>query len=137
MTRHVVAHSSEIAPGQQKLVTVEGRGICIFNIDGEFFALLDRCPHEGGSLCRGDRIGLVESSQPGEYRYTRHGELVKCPWHAWEFDIRTGQSWCDPQKIKVKAYDVSVAPGETLVKGPYVAETFQVAVEDEYVVLDL
>ncbi len=33
---------------------------------------------------------------PGEYRMSRPGEMLKCPWHGWEFDIRTGQSWCEP-----------------------------------------
>lgn len=137
MPRHVVAKVDEIPLGQQKLVTVEGRAICVFNQGGEFFALLDRCPHEGGSLSRGDRIGLVQSKEPGCYEYTRRGELIKCPWHAWEFDIRTGQSWCDPSRIRVKSFTVNVEPGGAVVKGPYVAETFPVSVEEDYVVIDV
>jgi nitrite reductase/ring-hydroxylating ferredoxin subunit len=92
--RHVLAPVSELAPGSSKRFRVKGRDIALFNVKGEFFALLDRCPHEGASLCRGRIIGLVESDGPGQYRVSRHGELVRCPWHGWEFDIRTGQSWC-------------------------------------------
>jgi 3-phenylpropionate/trans-cinnamate dioxygenase ferredoxin subunit len=79
---------------------------------------------------------LVEADQPGEYRYTRQGEILRCPWHGWEFDIRTGQSWCDPARIKARAYPVEIAPGQAVVQGPYVAETVPVTVEQDYVVVD-
>jgi nitrite reductase/ring-hydroxylating ferredoxin subunit len=137
MARHVVATAAEIPPGSRKIVTVRGREIGIFNHGGEFFALLNRCPHQGGELCKGTLTGLVTASQPGEFVWSRPGEMLKCPWHGWEYDIRTGQSWCDPNDTKVRAYDVSVEPGEALVRGPFVAETFTVAVEQDYVVIDM
>ena len=62
---------------------------------------------------------------------------MRCPWHGWEFDIRSGQSWCDPDDLKIRQFKVSVEPGETLVKGPYVAETFAVSVEENYVVIEV
>jgi 3-phenylpropionate/trans-cinnamate dioxygenase ferredoxin subunit len=63
--------------------------------------------------------------------------MLKCPWHGWEYDIRTGQSWCDPRDTKVKAYEVTVEPGEALARGPFVAETFPVEVEQDYIVIDV
>ncbi len=137
MTRHVVAPVSEIPPGGRKLVTVRGRPIAIFNIGGQFYGLLNRCPHQGGSLCEGRLTGLLESSRPGEYRYSRMGEILRCPWHGWEFDIRTGQSYCDPTKIKARAYAVDVQPGSTVVEGPFVAETIPVSVEQDYIVVEV
>ena len=137
MTRHAVAPTSEIPPGSRKLVTVKGRPIAIFNLEGEYFGLLNRCPHQGGSLCEGPLIGLAQSTDPGEIEYTRLGEIIRCPWHGWEFDIRTGQSYCDPERIRTKAYPVQTAPGKTVVEGPYVAETIPVRVEEDYVVVDV
>ncbi len=67
----------------------------------------------------------------------RKGEMLRCPWHGWEFDIRTGQSWCDPQRVRARLYPVAVEPGAEVVKGPYVAETFPVSVEQDYVVLEM
>ena len=61
---------------------------------------------------------------------------TKCPWHSWEFDIRTGQSWCDPGKVKTRRYQVSVEQGAKLVDGPYKAETFPVSIENDYVVVE-
>lgn len=135
-TRHVVARAAEIPPGGRKLVSIGGRGVLVFNLGGEFFALSDMCPHKGGSLSGGICTGLVQSGAPGEYRYSRAGEMIRCPWHQWEFDIRTGRSYCDPRRLRLMQYDVAVEPGATLVEGPYVAETFKVAVEDEYVVIE-
>ena len=57
--KHVVAAVAEIPPGGRKLVTADGRAIVVFNLDGEFFALSNRCPHRGGSLCDGNLTGLV------------------------------------------------------------------------------
>ena len=137
MARHVVAAAGEIPPGGRKLVTVRGRQIGIFNQGGEYFALLNRCPHQGAELCKGTLIGLATSKEPGHFELTRQGEMLKCPWHGWEYDIRTGQSWCDPNDTKVRAYPVTVEPGTSLVKGPYVAETFEVTADEAYVVLEL
>ena len=136
MPRHVVARLSEIPSGTRKLVHVGGRDVVVLNINDQLFALSDKCPHKGGSLSRGKLTGAVTSSAPGTYEYSRPGEILRCPWHGWEFDVRTGRSWCDPQRMRLMNYAVSVEPGAKLVEGPYVAETFSVAVEDEYVVVE-
>ncbi len=137
MARHVAAAASEIAPGGRKLVEVAGRAIVVFNLAGDFFALANRCPHQAGELAKGALCGLVKSTEPGVYEYSRRGEMIRCPWHSWEFDIRTGQSWCDPQRIRARRYDVKVARGSELVEGPYVAESFKVAVENDYLVIEI
>ncbi|RUV81353.1 Rieske (2Fe-2S) protein [Mesorhizobium sp. M1A.F.Ca.IN.020.06.1.1] len=135
MSRHVVATVDEIEPGKCKIVTVKGRQIGVFRIKDEFFALINRCPHQGAALCEGDLVGRVESPGPGEYKLARQGEMVRCPWHGWEFDIRTGQSWCDPDSVRARTFAVEVEPGEVLAKGPFQAETVAVNVDGNYVVI--
>jgi 3-phenylpropionate/trans-cinnamate dioxygenase ferredoxin subunit len=137
MGRHVVAAVGEIPPGGRKLVTIRGREIGVFNLDGEFFALINRCPHQGAALCKGEVVSRLEAPLPGEYRLARQGAMLRCPWHCWEFDIRTGQSWCDPNDVKARTYHVTVEPGEDLAKGPFAAETVNVSVERDYVVVIL
>ncbi|MFI5011364.1 MAG: Rieske (2Fe-2S) protein [Hyphomicrobiales bacterium] len=137
MAKHVVAPLDELPPGSRKRVTVKGRPIAIFNVGGELFALVDRCPHRGGSLCEGKLTGLVESAEPGQYEFSRPGEILRCPWHGWEFDIRTGKSWCDPERVRAMSYPVAVEPGGELAGGPYTLETFEVSVEQDYVVLTM
>ena len=106
MSKYVVAAANEILPGQRKLVNVRGRPILIFNLDGDYFGILDRCPHQGASLCKGQLVGLVESDRPGQYNFTRSNEIIRCAWHGWEFDIRTGKSRCEPEKIKATQYNI-------------------------------
>jgi 3-phenylpropionate/trans-cinnamate dioxygenase ferredoxin subunit len=137
MARHVVATTSEIPPGGNKVVTVEGREIVVFNVNGEFFALLNRCPHEGAPLAKAACVAHLNSDEPGEYKRSRVGEMLRCAWHGWEFDMRTGQSYCDPKHTRVRSYPVRIEPGQTLAKGPYVAETFPVTIETSYVLIEM
>ena len=133
----MIAAACEIPPGGRRIVTLEGRSVGVFNVGGEFFALRNACPHQGGPLCQGVLSGFVVPGRPGEYRYVRRGEILRCPWHGWEFDVRTGQSYCDPDNTYVRQYAVSVEPGSELLKGPYMVETFQVAVEENYIVVEM
>lgn len=137
MPKYVVASIDEIPPGERKLVEVRGRPIAIFNLDGDYFGILDRCPHQGASLCRGQLVGLVEASEPGEYRFSRQNEIVRCPWHGWEFDIRTGKSQCEPDKIRATQYGVNVSDGRQVIEESYVTETFDVSVEGKYIIVNV
>ena len=137
MSKYVVAAANEILPGQRKLVNVRGRPILIFNLDGDYFGILDRCPHQGASLCKGQLVGLVESDRPGQYNFSRNNEIIRCAWHGWEFDIRTGKSRCEPEKIKATQYNINTKTGSEIIEEDYEAETFDVAVEDNYVVVHL
>lgn len=136
MSRRVLAKAGEIEPGECKIVTAMGREIGIFNVGGEYYALSNRCPHMGAELCKGWIVGLVEPGEPGQYKLVRQGEFLRCPWHGWEFDIRSGRSWCDPTRMRIRQYPVAVKPGTELVEGPYKAESFPVRVENNYVVVE-
>ncbi len=107
MARYVVATVDEIPPGGRKVVEVAGRSIGVFNVGGEFFALRNRCPHQGGPLCLGRLGGFVTATTPGEYEYSREGEILQCPWHGWEFDIRSGEFLVNP-RIRARTYPVTV-----------------------------
>ena len=137
MPKHIVATVDEIPAGGRKIVDVAGRSLGVFNLGGEYFAIRNRCPHQGGPLCVGQATGFITSGGPGEYEYSRQGEIIRCPWHGWEFDVRTGQSYCDPRRFRARAYPATVEPGAAVVKGPYVAETLKVEVESDYVVVEL
>jgi len=130
MAEHVVARVAEIPPGSRKVVEVAGRSIGVFNVDGTFFALRNRCPHQGGPLCRGFLMSAVSADAPGEYVHHADGAIVRCPWHGWEFDVRTGRSWFDPQRTRVATYDVRVREQAEV-------ETYPVSVRDEVVVVEI
>ena len=137
MARHVVARTTDIPAGGNKVVSVEGREIVVFNVNGEFFALLNRCPHEGAPLAKAACVAHLTSDEPGHFQRSRVGEMLRCAWHGWEFDMRTGQSYFDPQHTRIRSYPVEIEDGETLAKGPYVAETFPVTIQESYVLVEI
>jgi nitrite reductase/ring-hydroxylating ferredoxin subunit len=90
-------------------------------------------------LCQGRIAAWARSSGPGDFQLDAEATLLACPWHGWEYDLATGQSFMGPGEPGVKSYDVDVERGAQLSgrePGPYVAETFPVHVEEDYVVID-
>ena len=136
----VVGLADEIPPGTRRIVSVRGVGsIGVFNVRGEFFALKNVCPHQGGPLCLGRLTGtsraVFRADEAPDLEWVRDGEILRCPWHAWEFDLRTGEAvFSGGQRVSTYAVRVtSAAPaGE-----PARAETYQDGVEEEMVVLEL
>jgi nitrite reductase/ring-hydroxylating ferredoxin subunit len=96
-----LAALEELPPGAAKEVEFEGRVYALFNVDGQISAIDGICPHQGGPLADG----------PLE------GTCVVCPWHGWEFDVRTGKTPLGP-KIKQTVYEVKVEGQDVLVGVP-------------------
>ncbi len=112
--RHVVCPASELGPGERRIVELEGSSIGVFNVAGTFYALRNRCPHRGGALCRGPVSGTVLPTADRSHPYGREGEILRCAWHGWEFDIRTGHALVDPS-VRARAYPVTVEDGKVVV----------------------
>ena len=91
--------------------------------------------YDASSLAGWDPASAL--GEPGSYQYSRRGELIRCPWHGWEFDLRTGKSWCEPDRTKVRSYELKVEPGGALVEGELRAETFPVSIEKQYIVVEV
>ena len=87
-----VAKSDEIAPGQGKMVEVDGKKIALLNVDGAFYAIDDTCTHRGGPLSEGEL----------------NGNQVTCPWHGAVFDVTTGGVLRPPAPRGVSRYNVRV-----------------------------
>jgi nitrite reductase/ring-hydroxylating ferredoxin subunit len=126
--KHIVCLVSELPVGGRTIVEVSGLSIGVFNVAGRYHALKNSCPHQGAPLCRGSVRGTTLPSAPGEYLWGRDGEILRCPWHGWEFDLTTGRSVFNPHACRVKSYEVTVEPR---------VETYPVAVEEGLVVLHL
>ena len=102
-----IARASEIEPGERRFVEVKGHSITLFNVHGEYIAVLNICPHELAPVCRGRVSGTTLPSMPGEYRWGREGEILSCPWHGWEFDLLTGKALTD-ERVRLRRYPVTV-----------------------------
>lgn len=133
----MVGRAADLRDGERLIVAVGGRSIGIFRIGGRLYGLRNRCPHAGGELCRGQVVARLSSDRPGHYLRDDSRPLIACPWHGWEFDLATGRSYVDPERLRVRAYDVQALPGEALTDGPLHAQTVPVAEQDEYLVVSL
>jgi len=91
--------ASDLAPGQCAEVTVGATPVAIYNVDGTFYATSNVCLHRGGPLGQ----GLLE------------GHAVMCPWHAWSWDVKTGENVANGD-LKIPTYEVKVEGGEVFVK---------------------
>lgn len=88
-----------LPPGQAAEVTLGGRSIALFNVNGTFYAIDGRCPHRGGPLGQ----GFLDGSQ------------VSCPWHNYTFDVTTGENVVSAD-LKVARYEVKVDGGKVWVR---------------------
>lgn len=84
-----VAETTDLGPGEAKVVEAEGKTIALFNVDGSYYAIDNTCLHRGGPLGEGELEGRV----------------VTCPWHGWRYDVTTGANVNNPA-VKVVAYPV-------------------------------
>jgi nitrite reductase/ring-hydroxylating ferredoxin subunit len=115
MGEHTLLPASEISNGERLLVELEGRELGIFNIQGKYFAYLNWCPHQGGPLCEGSCTGRQTANYDRETRqveleWVEEGEILACPWHDWEFDLKTGEN-IPRSDIQLPSYDVEVKDG--------------------------
>lgn len=94
-----IAPASDVSVGSAKAFEVEGRKIAVFNVEGAYYAIDDTCPHAEAPLSEGS----VE------------GTTVTCPWHAAEFDLKTGQVLCPPAAEGVTRYTVTEEGGDLYV----------------------
>jgi nitrite reductase/ring-hydroxylating ferredoxin subunit len=88
-----VASTSEIPPGEMKIVEVGGEEVAVANVDGEFCAFTKTCTHKGGPL--GEGLLLP-------------GGVVECPFHGGQFNVRTGEVVAAPPTEPIKTYAVQV-----------------------------
>ncbi|MCI2419470.1 Rieske (2Fe-2S) protein [Saccharopolyspora sp. K220] len=113
--RVVVCRSDELRDGDRLLFRVGRRKIGLFRSGGRFFALHGTCPHAGGALCEGPLTGTALPTDSYRYEYGKDGQVLRCAWHGWEFDITTGRSLVDP-KMRARTYPVHVDDGDVVVE---------------------
>lgn len=91
----------EIPRGKGIGVDVGGIEIAIFNAEGEFYAISNRCSHQRAPLCKaGERKINAEHTWSGTRGGVNEEErTVACPWHLWEWDLETGEHEASGQRI--------------------------------------
>lgn len=110
-TRHVLAAAADVTPGTNMEVVVEGRSYALINDQGRLYMMRNVCPHHGAPLCFGRVQGHMLPSEPHTYEWSGDAEehrVVTCPWHGYKFRLTDGKSTAEPDRMRVRTYEVSV-----------------------------
>jgi nitrite reductase (NADH) small subunit len=94
-----VAGIDDCPPGSAREFLAGDSVVALFNVDGTFYALNGVCPHQGGPLGKGTLCGAV----------------VTCPWHGWQFDVRSGQNQVNPRIVQ-PGFEVRAQGADLLVR---------------------
>lgn len=109
-----VARLDDLAEGRPAVFTAAGREIVLVRWRGDVYALRNVCPHMSESFAAGFLRERITSCVVGGATLDREMVIV-CPWHGWEYSVRTGRSPTDP-RLRVRSYAVSVKDGEVIVE---------------------
>ena len=122
MRQVIIGSVSDFCDGGRKIIGFEGFEVAVFKLDGEFFGYLNQCPHMGGPACQGKMIAKVEEIIAEDrtskgMTFSKTKLHVVCPWHGFEFDIRTGVHPGNP-RARLRKIDVAVSDGEVMISVP-------------------
>lgn len=102
--------------GNFRLMEVGRRQIGVLRIaSGKFYAVNNYCPHRGAPICSGEVGGTMLPSEPGQLRYGMDSQVLRCPWHAFEFDLESGDSVLDDSRLRLRTYPVKITDGRVRV----------------------
>jgi len=90
-----------------KIVTVGAVEIGLFNVAGKIVAYRNACPHAGAPICAGKITGTAPPCDVYQYAWGRSGEILRCPWHGWEFDLLTGEHLV-ANSVRLRRYPVTI-----------------------------
>ena len=130
-----IGPASEFADPGRKIVGFDKFEVAVFKVGGEFYAYLNHCPHMGGPACQGKMIAKVEEVIAPDRTskgmiFSKTKLHVVCPWHGFEFDIRTGRHPGN-SKARLRAMKVSVSDGDVVVTVPDAREQMPVMPESD------
>jgi nitrite reductase (NADH) small subunit len=95
-----IAEIKDVAPGTGKVVEADGQSIALFNVAGTFHAIDNTCTHEGGPIGEGELTG----------------DVVACPWHNTEFNVKTGAALGPLTEDGVRSFPVKVQGNDVLLE---------------------
>lgn len=101
-----MAEANELREGEKKIVTASGIEFGLFRLDGRYYAWRNVCPHAAAPVCAGVVRGTRLPSSVYDYKYGLDQQVLRCPWHGWEFDLKTGRHLAST--VKLRGFPVEV-----------------------------
>lgn len=99
-----------------RVVQIGNREIGILRrADGRVQAVRNQCPHKGAEMCRFPPTGTMLPGPPGTLEWGREGEILRCPWHGFEFEIETGARPYSDSRMRLRVYPARIRDGNVLI----------------------
>lgn len=121
-----IGRVEDFPEGSCRFIEIGKHRVGIYNVGGSFYAIRNFCPHMGAPVCMGTVSGAMLPSAVGEYHWGLEGHVLRCPWHQWTFDIRTGRALFGIDRSRLVTHTV-VRDGDEL----YIDERIRKASEIE------
>ncbi|NJM35382.1 MAG: Rieske (2Fe-2S) protein [Rhodomicrobium sp.] len=119
MARYPVCKADEIEVGRLMRAAAGRASILLARLpSGEIRAFAARCPHQGADLGFGCVSGMTSSDTPNELCYHNDGEIVRCPWHGFEFSMKTGEALAASRNrnpLRLRLYKVELEGDQVVV----------------------
>ncbi len=119
MKTYIVGPLEEIEEGGRKVISCDGTEVGVFRVEGEFVAWYNQCAHVGGPVCQGKIYHKVEEPLDEENRtrmlqFSTNEKHIVCPWHGWEFSLKSGRCPGNPHK-RLRPAKLEVTDGQIYV----------------------
>ncbi|MED5020121.1 Rieske (2Fe-2S) protein [Paenibacillus chibensis] len=101
-----VAEPDAISEGGKLIVKLKEMEIGLFRIGGKYYAWRNVCPHAAAPVCAGTIRGTRLPSGVYDYEYGLEDQVLRCPWHGWEFDLKSGHHLAAGSDAKLRGYPV-------------------------------
>lgn len=113
-----ICNVQDIPPGEKRSFTVKNIPlVLVHSKQGKLYAIYGFCPHQRSPLAAGVLGGLTVAAGPGNtFDYIREGEILRCPWHGFSYDVTTGTCLAETKKLRVKTYPVSIVDQEVFLE---------------------
>ena len=112
---YYIGKTDEIPTDKPMIIDINGVSIGVVKKSGKYYAMRNLCPHRLAPLCKGTIDGTMIPSKPKELKFAMEDQVIRCPWHGWEFDLETGHALFGISSRKATVYPVEVKNNEVYV----------------------
>lgn len=114
--RYPAGSLEELTRKGRSIVKVKGMEVGLFLVDGQVQAWRNVCPHAAAPVCEGRVCGTRLPSDVYEYVYGKDQGVLRCPWHGWEFDLKTGRHLAEEDRgVKLRGFETEIVGDDIFV----------------------
>lgn len=114
---HKIGSVNDFEYNKIKIIKIGNIEVGVIKIkDNQFRIIKNSCPHKMGPICKGTISGTSIPSDPGEFKYDFEGQILRRPWHRYEYNLLTGEIMFNDLKLRLKLYEHKIENNVIYVK---------------------